>query len=324
MDRGHKDADRNLKKVEKRLKKEYQQAYKEMQVKTDKWLAKFRAEDQKLYSQLEDGLISYDDYIKWRKANMLAADQLHGISEELTQTITEHNARAAGMVNAHARSVFCSNYNYGAYEVCKGAGLNLSFDLVDEKTVGRLLGDNIKLLPHVEPDKKKDHKWNMQKIQSALTQGIVQGEDINKIAKRLQNVAKMDEGAAVRNARTMTTAAENGGRQAVYEEAEEMGIELQKTWVATLDDRTRASHVELDGETVPVDEKFSNSDGELMYPADPDGDPENVYNCRCTLISSVKGYKPDLQSRVMGKSLGNWSYETWKKDAEERTAARKK
>ena len=122
----------------------------------------------------------------------------------------------------------------------------------------------------------------------------------------------------------MTTSAENGGRQAVYERAEAMGIELEKTWVATLDSRTRHSHVQLDGQTIPVDKKFSNADGELLFPADPDGSPENVYNCRCTMVTSIKGFKRDMSSRQMGESLGNWSYETWKKNAEEQLERRKK
>lgn len=88
--------------------------------------------------------------------------------------------------------------------------------------------------------------------------------------------------SAIRNARTMTTSAENAGRLDSYRRAKDMGIEVMKTWVATLDSRTRHTHRMIDGETVDVDEPFSNG---LMFPADPDGDPEEVYNCRCTLVT---------------------------------------
>jgi uncharacterized protein with gpF-like domain len=57
-----------------------------------------------------------------------------------------------------------------------------------------------------------------------------------------------------------------------------------KVWVATADDRTRESHAELDGEEVLVDEPFSNG---LMCPADPTGEPEEVYNCRCTILRHI-------------------------------------
>ena len=39
---------------------------------------------------------------------------------------------------------------------------------------------------------------------------------------------------------------------------------------------------------IPYDEPFPN---ELMYPSDPDGDPEEVYNCRCSMGARIRGWK---------------------------------
>ena len=55
--------------------------------------------------------------------------------------------------------------------------------------------------------------------------------------------------------------------------------------------RTRDWHFELDEAEAEVDEPFKNSFGEIMYPGDPHAKPQNVYNCRCTLVSIVKGFK---------------------------------
>lgn len=43
----------------------------------------------------------------------------------------------------------------------------------------------------------------------------------------------------------------------------------------------REWHEDMDGEVVPKDEPFSNG---LMYPGDPDGDPEEVINCGCDMV----------------------------------------
>ena len=43
--------------------------------------------------------------------------------------------------------------------------------------------------------------------------------------------------------------------------------------------------------TVPIDKPFENSIGKIMFPGDPSADGANVYNCRCTLVSKVKGFK---------------------------------
>ena len=54
---------------------------------------------------------------------------------------------------------------------------------------------------------------------------------------------------------------------------------------------TREEHLELDGQEREIDEPFENSLGEIMYPGDPDADPANVYNCRCTLVTRVLGFR---------------------------------
>ena len=40
----------------------------------------------------------------------------------------------------------------------------------------------------------------------------------------------------------------------------------------------RRDHRRMDGETVPIDAKFSNG---LRFPRDPDGPADEVINCRC-------------------------------------------
>ena len=98
----------------------------------------------------------------------------------------------------------------------------------------------------------------------------------------------MNKTQAIRSARTIVTGAENKGRQDSYARAEADGIILAKEWISTNDSRTRHSHAVLDGETRPIDTPFSNG---LMYPGDPNGKPEEVWNCRCALAAVVKGFK---------------------------------
>lgn len=83
--------------------------------------------------------------------------------------------------------------------------------------------------------------------------------------------------------RTALTGAQNAGRIEAMHEQQEMGIEVKKKWIATLDDRTRDAHAQLDGQVVDVDEPFRVDGMEIMEPGDPSAPPELVYNCRCTL-----------------------------------------
>ena len=157
--------------------------------------------------------------------------------------------------------------------------VDTSFTLYDRQTVERLIRDDPDLLPKANVDVPKDKRWNRQKLNSAITQGVLQGDSIPHIADRLQSVTDMDRRAAIRNARTMTTSAENGGRQDSYTRAESMGIKMKKQWMATLDSTTRDSHAIADGQIVGTKDTFHLMHGELEYPGDPAGPPSEVYNC---------------------------------------------
>lgn len=159
-----------------------------------------------------------------------------------------------------------------------------NFTLIDKRTIEYLQG--LKKTVNVA----KDYSWNNKLIGAELLQGVLGGESIPKIAGRLRNVEKKMEKSAVKNARTMTTAAQNRGRLDGMAQAQADGVIMQKMWVATHDGRTRDSHAEIDGEQQDQDDAFTNG---LMFPADPAGEASEVYNCRCTMISVVKGFRSD-------------------------------
>ena len=89
-------------------------------------------------------------------------------------------------------------------------------------------------------------------------------------------------------------------------EAEELGIKYDKIWMAVLDARTRTSHRVVNGERIPVDEYFSNG---LFRPADPDGEPAEVYNCRCTLGGSPEGVPMEIAEAPAGMGKLEWQGE---------------
>lgn len=163
-----------------------------------------------------------------------------------------------------------------------------TFSLVDKKTVKRLVDDGDIELPYKDLDKIKDKRWNTKQMSSKLLQGILNGDPVDKIAQSLIGIVSNNEAAAMRNARTMVTGAENRGRLDSYNELDEQGVVQKKKWIATPDDRTRESHLEIDGEEVDIGDKFTNG---LDFPGDPSGDPSEVYNCRCTMVDRIVGFR---------------------------------
>lgn len=62
-----------------------------------------------------------------------------------------------------------------------------------------------------------------------------------------------------------------------------------------------------------VDGTFSNG---CRFPGDPHGPAEEVYNCRCTLVSAIKGFEGDKVT--YSPKLGNMSFEEWVREHEKR------
>lgn len=311
LDDGFKESEKLLNQLEKDVHDVYAQATKEMTKKVDNYFAKYKAEDEKQRAKYEQGEITKKEYTEWRQRKMLAGKQYVQMRDTLARDLTNTDSIAMKMVGDKMIDVYALNMNYETYNIEHETRLDTSFSLYNHDSVERLIKTNPAILPIPKPDKMLDYKWNKQHLQSALTQGILQGESITKIAKRFQNVSGMDERAAIRNARTAMTGAQNGGRLDAMERANENGVEVKKGWMATLDDRTRDSHVELDGEEREIDEEFSNG---VMFPGDPEGEPAEVYNCRCRMIHVYPKHPvdwSDLSLRNTDK-LGDMTYEEWK------------
>lgn len=162
-----------------------------------------------------------------------------------------------------------------------------------------------------------DIAWNRKGIQSQITQGIMLGESIPKIAKRMERVGATNKAQAVRWARTFTAAAEGAGRIASYKRAIAMGIKLKQEWLATLDNRTRHTHRQLDGERREVGEKFSNG---CRFPGDPQARYAEVCNCRCTLVAAIDGIDQSDAER-WSKLPEGMTYEQWKGEKRAEAAA---
>ena len=301
-DTAHRLTDKKLEEMEKRLSAIYSRAEKEIQQTADEYFSKFAKQDEAKRKLFEQGKITENEYNKWRKGKVMYGKRFTEMKEQCAKQLLNVNQTAIAYVNGELPEVYAINYN-ALESAVDGVG-GYSFTLVDADTVRNLAVTDASLLPYKEIDPAKDIPWNMKKINAETLQGILQGESMDKIAKRIMNVQEMNKTQAIRSARTIVTGAENKGRQDSYARAEADGIILQKEWLATNDGRTRHSHAMLDGAIVDQDKKFSNG---LMYPGDPSGRPEEVYNCRCTVSAVVKGFKKAQVQKAMAKQTETYS-----------------
>lgn len=270
--------------LEKRLYNEYRDTEKAIKEKIAVLTASFE-ETNKLYlKQLKNGQIDEKAYKKWYKKQVTTEKWCNKMLNELSKDVTRTNVKASEIMNGSTPDMFIQGCIDGSVEIKRTAKQYPNFDLIDRKQAEILLKDNKDLLPKAKVNIPKDQRWNKRRMRSAVLQSAIKGESIPKLSKRLQNVVGMNRTSAIRNARTMMTGSHNLGKLETGYEALEMGINVKKKWISSADNRTRDSHkpqpIGLGGEVVAMDEPFSNG---LMYPADPDGEPKEVYNCRCTM-----------------------------------------
>ena len=300
------ETDKQLEETEKELVILYTILLAALLKSAKKYLEKHEKQDKKMLLRLEKGEITKKELEDWRKRTFTTGRAWAKFEKAFTAETTAANQEAMKVVNKQLEKTFELNANYTAYQIETKARVVDVFDLVDKPTIERIMKQRPDLFPQPSVNIPIDQLWNRKQLNSSILQGILNGESIPKIAKRLSEVAIKDYKVAVRNARTATTGAENGGRVYSYERAEEMGIELEQEWLATLDGRTRHSHRQLDGEKIKVGGTFSNG---CKFPGDPDGAPSEIQNCRCTLVAALTGIDNSHNERMTSMMT---SYEDWK------------
>jgi HK97 family phage portal protein len=122
-------------------------------------------------------------------------------------------------------------------------------------------------------------------VQEAAAAGFAESETIAQIAERISSVYDFArETRSERIARTETISAANAGG---LEAMRQTGV-TTKEWLSSKDDKVRPTHEELDGKQVGIGDAFLSSSGaQLQFPGDPAAPPEEVVQCRCTLIAVV-------------------------------------
>ena len=307
-DSAHMAADAEIEEFRREVSGVYAEAQKTASRTLAEYLERFRERDDAWRERVARGEATEAQWKAWRRGKILTGRRYRVVLKQVAEGYTHANVVAAAAIEGRLPEVYAENYNYGTFQAYSAAGVDDAFALQDASTVQRLLTDHDSYLPKPSVNVAKDTAWNRRLIANQITQGVLLGESIPKIAKRMQDVTGANRAAAVRLARTSTTAAENTGRVDSYRRAQSLGIELKQEWLATLDGRTRSSHRKLDGEKVEVGEKFSNG---CRYPGDPEAPYAETCNCRCTLIAAVEGIDYSDGKRWSRLPEG-MTYEEWK------------
>lgn len=304
VDEARKWTDAKLEDMEKELYEIYNRAYKENSEAWNDYMNKVGKEIAELEKEYNRAILDGDEDAKksigkklaqTKREKTLLSDRFESVAEQTAVNLYHVNEIATAYINGQLPAIYSMNYN-AIKGVVDSAVKGYSFSVINPNVVESLVKEKRILLPTKTIDKAKDIKWNLKKLNSEVLQGILQGDSMDKIAARFQKVQDMNAESAIRNARTMVTAAENGGRLDSYHQAQKDGVVLAKYWISTNDARTREEHIDAGSNyskenAIDIDEPFIVGGEELMFPGDgSSASGHNIYNCRCTMASKVIGF----------------------------------
>ena len=312
-------ADKSMDELRSRIQATFSQASSEVRQKMEDFAAKSKQRDAYMRQKVANGKMTQEQYRRWQQGQVFQGRQWEQRLKDVATAYTNADKAASSLISGTSQRVFVEAANYSAYHIEKAEersiGASVSFNLYDEETVASLIAADPKVLPEWKINETKDYVWNEQRVRNAVAQGIIQGESVEGVAKRLTTELAAGNASHMNMlARTAITGAENAGRVSRMQEAEEMGIEVRKEWIATLDDRTRDTHADLDGQVVKVEESFQVAGMTIDYPGDPNAPPELVFNCRCTLgyvYPRHSGGHAVRYDQMAGEYVDDMSYREW-------------
>lgn len=256
-------------------------------------------------------LVDYQRYEQLSSTEQLKLSRMTNLLEQLDKSTKELKQGLKTEINGHLENTGKIAYNELFYEYeSKNTAINFTILKSEElKTIIETPVANYKLSERLNDGVAERLRSN---IKSELTRVFLLGYSYKQTAARLAEIGYSSYRRALNITRTEAGRVQAIARQKSQMEAMKLGVEFEKEWISTLDNRTRSDHAKLDGQRVKPDEDFEVSGLKAKQPH-MFGVAAEDCNCRCRTVSRLKNDKSALLRRdnETGK-VGRWkNYHDW-------------
>lgn len=279
---------------------------------------KYKEVDSQLFNTYKDALkeikqrlqmyINAYDQLSFSKR--LEVERLFNVAKEMDNILTTAGSKVEDIIKDYSTDQAIQGYNGVWYQLEQSQNITMGMPVINHDYIATIVNKPVAgktLSKRLYQNRKK-----LAKVTSdAIINGMLSGEGYKVIAKRISDLTEASYKQSLRIARTEAGRTQSITTQKGYEESEKLGIEMEKTWLATLDRKTRHDHQILDGQTVGIKKKFKIHNYEAEGPRLFGVAKEDV-NCRCTTIIKVNGISPELRKDNVNKDYVPFmSYEEW-------------
>lgn len=305
-DRAHELTDQEIERIQRHLMTVYRRAEKTAAAELKKYAETIKERSDELQNAIDEAETEDEkkkakaEYKRFYSGKVLTDKRFKKTAGIVADTLYKANIEAAAYINQRTAHIYAENYN----QIGRGLGRDLNgygfkeINDEDAENGGRVTKQTV--------DRKKDTEWNRKNVAQSVLVGALLLYGASKIfGHAAKETTKKNLNSANRQASDMMTDAENSGRLDSMYRAYDEGFGVKKYWIATLDNKTRDTHVEYDSMD-PVDLDYEYAPG-LKKPRDPDCSiMEEVCNCRCTIKYKGSQEKSSTRTAREGEVTGSY------------------
>ena len=246
----------------------------------------------------------YEKYAKDGKLKMADVskyNRLKNLEDNIAREMGKLGVKQTGATTRVIKDVYQESFYRTSFGVESEAQAKLGFGELPSKQVEAAVLNPMDAISW--NDRAKEHRAvATRQVKERITRGIIQGKSYPDVAREVRERLNVAATKAERIVRTESHRAREEGKMDSLKHAQEKGVDMEKVWTSTLDDRTRDSHQELDGVAVSMYDEEGNpgmftspeTGGEAEYPGGF-GSAEEDINCRCAVRGQIKGYEPEVR-----------------------------
>lgn len=302
MNKFWKEIERLSNKSEAQINKELARAYKWALEDLKMRIGAFMAEHQEF---------RYVDMLQLNKLESLYK-QVDAASKKLVDALKDNTYKAD--LKELELGYFGEFYNIESQLDNLNMGSNLSFGLMSEEYIKQVIEYPVNGVPLSKRLYGETLSSMQRQIKATITEGLIQGYSYKEISRNLSESMGNGYKKSKVIVRTESGRVRSMARQEAVTKAKDLGVDIKKEWIATLDKSTRHSHAKMDGQIVETDEEFTSPRGYKAMQPRMFGVAAEDINCRCGCTSVVNGIKLTKRKDNIDKTIDNYgNYEEWLK-----------
>jgi len=249
-----------------------------------------------------NGVLTYAEMAKYNRLTKLETAMMGYFNKQ--------NIGVVSSLRVLPRKTLDTMFKDFAYQFDNKYGIRLSWSLIPTKAVIDIVDNPLDKIARDSLNFKQ-----RDRIHRALTQGFLQGQSYQEMAKGIKKVYGTTAYDAFRVARTEGQRSAVAAQRGVYDQSVALGIKTNLFWDAFgASPRTRSHHIVMDNKQAEM------HNGTLMFkyvggqwvtgPMATNLGASEVVNCRCRIREELAEIPEDIETGIPKTSYTEWEKES--------------